>query len=107
MWNLFRCTDFLAKILTVALAIGALLLLVFDLRMRSCQRKGQIHIQDLGKQSCGTCCTRFHNERPPGKVEIRSSFNANLAFSTCERLSESFSPVLRLITRACAWFNPR
>lgn len=41
---------FLAKTLTVVLAIGALLLLVFGLRMRSRQRKGQIHIQDLGKQ---------------------------------------------------------
>lgn len=39
---------FLAKILTVVLAISTLL--VFGLRMRTLQRKGQIQIQDLGKQ---------------------------------------------------------
>lgn len=41
---------FLAKTLTVVLAIGAVLLLIFVLRMRTRQRKGQIHIQNLGKQ---------------------------------------------------------
>ncbi|MCR3755777.1 MAG: S49 peptidase family protein [Sodalis sp. Psp] len=42
---------FLAKTLTVVLAIGVvLLLLLFGLRTRTRQRKGQIHIHDLGKQ---------------------------------------------------------
>lgn len=41
---------FLAKTLTVVLAIGALLLLLSGLRTRTRQRRGQIHIYDLGKQ---------------------------------------------------------
>lgn len=41
---------FLAKTLTIVLVISVLLLWMVGLRMRTCQHKGQIQIQNLGKQ---------------------------------------------------------